>query len=298
MRLLVTGALGQLGSEVVDAARARGMEASGVDRADWDLCDASAIAAALDANAFDAVVNCAAWTDVDGAESHRDEAYRINSAAPGTLALECARRGLFLLHLSTDYVFDGVSPRAVDEDAAPAPCSVYGASKLAGEEAVRTAGGRCAIVRTSGLYGRDGPNFVIKVLRRAAAGEELRVVDDQVTSPTWTGHLATALLRLLELRAVGTYHLTNSGSTTWYAFAYAAVELAGLNVTIEPISSADLASPARRPQYSVLANGAWQRLGEPLLPTWQSALASYLAELRARGVSWLPATQRGAVGQA
>lgn len=283
MRLLVTGARGQLGGEIAGAAPGRGFEVVALSDTECDIRDRAAVAAALDAQPVDAVVNCAAWTDVDGAESHPEEAYAVNAVAPGVLAVECVRRGLLLVHLSTDYVFDGTGGAPIVEDALASPRSVYGASKLAGEEAIRAAGGRHLIVRTSGLYGRDGPNFVLKVLQRAAAGEELRVVTDQVSSPTWTAHLADALLRLIDLHVVGTFHVTNAGSTSWYGFASMAVERAGLPVPIRPISSADLASPARRPGYSVLATSKWLRLGEPPLPPWESALIAYIEELRRRG---------------
>ncbi|HEX6537644.1 MAG TPA: dTDP-4-dehydrorhamnose reductase [Candidatus Dormibacteraeota bacterium] len=271
MRLLVTGAQGQLGSEFVEAARTRGLQTVALSHADCDIRDTAAVAAMLDAHAVDALVNCAAWRDVDGAESHRHEAYAVNAVAPGTLAVECARRTVMLVHLSTDYVFDGAATTAVDEEAPAVPRSVYGASKLAGEEAIRATGARHLIVRTSALYGRDGPNFVLTVLQRAAAEGELRVVADQVTSPTWTAHLAAALVRLLEHRAVGTYHVTGWGSTSWDRFAATAVELAGLPATVRPISSEEL------------ANTAWRRLGEPPLPPWQTGLSSYIAELRRRG---------------
>ena len=283
MRLLVTGAQGQLGSEFVESARTRGLHTVALSHADCDIRDTTAVAAMLDAHAVDALVNCAAWTDVDGAESHRQEAYAVNAVAPGMLAVECARRAVMLVHLSTDYVFDGAATTAVDEEAPAVPRSVYGTSKLAGEEAIRATGPRHLIVRTSGLYGRDGPNFVLTVLQRAAAEGELRVVADQVTSPTWTAHLAGALVRLLEHRAVGTYHVTGSGSTSWDRLAATAVELAGLPATVRPISSEELGAPAPRPHHVVLANSAWRRLGEPPLPQWQTGLSSYIADLRRRG---------------
>lgn len=283
MRLLITGARGQLGSELALAAPAGGMSAVAVDVDECDIRDRDAVARALDANLIECVVNCAAWTDVEGAESHRDEAFAINADGALALAEECARRSLLLVHLSTDYVFDGSGGEPIAEDATPCPQSVYGASKLAGEDAVRGSGVRYQIVRTSGLYGRDGPNFILKVLRRAAERNELRVVDDQVTSPTWTAHLSAALLRLIERGAEGTYHLANSGGASWYRIASAAVNLAGLRADIRPISAAELDSPAKRPAFSVLENRAWLRLGEPPLPAWSEGVAGYVEELRVRG---------------
>jgi dTDP-4-dehydrorhamnose reductase len=246
------------------------------------------VAAALDEHRPDALVNCAAWTNVDSAESHRDEVFAVNETAVRALAEECARRRIRLMHISTDYIFDGSSPTPIPETATPSPLSVYGASKIAGEHAVRAVSESHVIVRTSGLYGRDGPNFLLKVLRRAAAGAEVRVVTDQVTAPTWTGHLAPALLRLLELGATGTYHLTNSGTTSWYEFAVAAVKYAGYPTAVCPIPTSELAAVARRPPYAVLDNCAWRSLGEPPLPSLTVALHEYVAQLRGRGMMPLP----------
>lgn len=283
MRLVILGAGGQLGSELRECAEARAVRAVGLTRAECDITDAASIRSALDQHSADAVINCAAWTDVDGAESHAAEAFAINRDGPAALAAECARRNLLLVHLSTDYVFNGMGTAPIAETETPVPRSVYGSSKLAGEEAVREILDTHQIVRTSGLYGRDGPNFVLKVLRRAASGEELRVVSDQVTSPTWTAHLAPALLRLAERGDPGTYHLTNTGSTTWYALAQAALGSAGIDAPVTPIETSDLALAADRPRYSVLDNGAWLRLGEAPLPAWDSALRGYIDELARRG---------------
>lgn len=283
MRVVILGAGGQIGSELALAAAAHGIGGVALTRADCDVTDRASIEAALDQHRSDAVINCAAWTDVDGAETHRSEAFAINAVAPGLLALECQRRDILLVHLSTDYVFSGAGHEPIAEDHPVGPRSVYGASKLAGEAAVRATSDRHQIVRTSGLYGRDGPNFVLKVLHRAAGGAELRVVTDQVTSPTWTRHLADALLRLAERGTAGTYHVTNSGAARWYDVAMAAVACAGIDVAVTPITTGDLTTAAERPHYSVLANGAWLRLGETPLPAWDIAVRDYVAELRERG---------------
>ena len=283
MRLLILGAGSQLGGELAEFAPALGAPTVGLTRAECDITDTASIRSALDEHSADAVINCAAWTDVDGAESHAAEAFAINRDGPAALARECAQRHVLLVHLSTDYVFSGSGAVPIAETDTPAPRSVYGASKLAGEEAVRQTAERHQIVRTSGLYGRDGPNFVLKVLRRAAKGEELRVVSDQTTSPTWTAHLAPSLLRLAARGNPGTYHLTNTGSTTWYAVAQAAVASAGIHTPVTPIETSDLAPAADRPRYSVLDNGAWLRLGEAPLPAWDSALRGYVDELARRG---------------
>lgn len=282
-KLLITGAGGQLGAELILRAGAAGVAAVGLREAQLDVTDRRAIARALDEERPTALVNCAAWTNVDAAETHRDEACAVNATAPGLLAEECARRDVVLLHVSTDYVFDGEAREPIPESATAAPLSVYGASKLAGEEAVRAVSERHVVVRTSGLYGRDGPNFVLTVLQQAAAGAGLRVVTDQVTAPTWTGHLAPALLRLLELGAAGTFHLTSAGSTSWYEFAVAALGYAGSRTPVRAITTTDLERPARRPKHAVLDNQAWRVLGEAALPPWTAGLRDYVAELRERG---------------
>ena len=283
MRLVILGAGSQLGRELTACAPGLGATAIALTRAECDITDSAAIRAALERHSADAVINCAAWTDVDGAESHPAEAFAINRDGPAALAAECAQRQVLLVHLSTDYVFDGSGAVPIAETDTPGPRSVYGASKLAGEEAVRQAAGLHQIVRTSGLYGSDGPNFVLKVLGRAASGEELRVVSDQVTSPTWTAHLAPALVRLAARGNPGTYHLTNSGSATWYEVAQAAVASAGIETSVTPIETSVLALAADRPRYSVLDNGAWISLGEAPLPPWESALRGYVDELAHRG---------------
>ena len=282
MRLLIAGAGGQLGRELADIALHRGVLAEAPTEATLDITDERAIVAALDEHRPDALVNCAAWTNVDGAEANSDAAYAVNHTGARLLAEQCARRGIVLVHLSTDYVFDGTSPEAIPESAAPSPLSVYGASKLSGEQAVRAASDKHVIVRTSGLYGRDGPNFILKLLQLAASGAELRVVSDQFTAPTWTGHLAPALLRLLERGVTGTYHLTNSGTTSWYDFAVFALCEAGFTTDVKPIATSDLAAVARRPQHAVLDNGAWRALGESPLPPWTEGVRAYLGELRGR----------------
>lgn len=283
MRVVITGVGGQLGGELVLCASAHGVEALGLTRAECDVTDPASVRKALDRYPADAVINCAAWTDVDGAESHAAEAFAVNRDGPATLAKECAQRHVLLVHLSTDYVFSGSAAVPIVETDTPGPRSVYGASKLAGEEAVRQTANRHQIVRTSGLYGRDGPNFVLKVLRRAASGEEVRAVSDQVTSPTWTAHLAPALLRLAARGNPGTYHLTNAGSTTWYEVAKAAIASAAIDTPVRPIETSDLALAADRPLYSVLDNAAWLRLGEAPLPPWDSALRGYVDQLARRG---------------
>jgi len=215
---------------------------------------------------------------VDAAEAEEAAAHAVNAEGPRVLAEACQPRGILLCHLSTDYVFDGTATEPIDEAAAPNPRSAYGRGKLAGETAVRVALASHQIVRTAWLYGQEGPNFVLTMLRLARERGALRVVADQWGSPTWTGHLAPALVRLVECGTPGTYHLTNSGSTSWHGFAQAIVEEAGLDVPVEAIPSSDFPTPAPRPAYSVLANRAWEGLGEAPLPPWREGLRAYLAQ--------------------
>ncbi|HZS13184.1 MAG TPA: dTDP-4-dehydrorhamnose reductase [Candidatus Dormibacteraeota bacterium] len=276
MRILVLGAGGQLGRELVQATTSH--EVVGLTRAECDIAEPGAASRALEQSRPDAVVNCAAWTKVDAAEEHRDEAFRANAEGPRLLAEACADARVLLCHISTDYVFDGTATAPIPEDAPTHPLGVYGESKLAGEEAIRAVDGRHQIVRTSWLYGQDGPNFVLTMLRLGAERDELRVVADQRGAPTWTGHLAPALLRLVELGQTGTYHLTSGGETTWCEFARAIMDAAGLGARVEPTTTAEYGAPAPRPAYSVLDNAAWRASGEPPLPDWRDALGRYLQE--------------------
>jgi len=276
----VLGAAGQLGGDLIEAGRARGDRMTALTRAECDITSRADVDRAIDgARGADAVINCAGWTRVDAAEDHEDEAAAVNAAGAGIVAAACAAAGLRLCHMSTDYVFDGDATEPIDESARPAPRTAYGRTKLQGELAVAE---RCPdhlIVRTSWLFGRQGPNFVLTILRLAANRPEVRVVGDQRGTPTWTGHLAPAILRLIEIGSPGTYHLTNSGTATWHELAVAAVERAGLTTRVVPITTAEYPTAARRPPYSVLDNRRWRELGENPLPAWELGLASYLATL-------------------
>jgi len=277
VRVLVTGGGGQLGRESVPALRAAGHEPIPLRHAELDISVPGTAERALAEHRPAAVLNCAAWTAVDAAEDQPDAAMRANAVGPGLLAAACAAAGVRLCHVSTDFVFDGSATAPMDESTPPRPLGVYGASKLAGEEEVRR---RCPdhqVARTAWLFGRQGPNFVLTMLRLARERGALRVVADQRGSPTWTGSLAPALVRLLERGTAGTYHLVNSGEASWYDLAVATLEEAGLaGVRVEPITTAAFPTRARRPAYSVLDCRAWRELGEPPLPPWREALRSYL----------------------
>jgi dTDP-4-dehydrorhamnose reductase len=280
MRIVVTGADGQLGLELVRALAPLG-EVVGTTIADLDLTDAGC-AGRVAALRPDWVVHAAAATDVDGCERDPGWALAVNGEGTRRVVEGCGRTGAGLVYVSTDYVFDGRKGAPYAEDDPPAPLNAYGRSKLAGEEAVRTFGGRWAIVRTAWLYGVQGKNFVTTILDRARAGRPLRVVDDQTGSPTYAADLADGMASLLSGRHTGVFHATNSGACSWFAFAREILRLAGLAPdAVQPMSSAELDRPARRPAYSVLGDAAWRAAGLPPLRPWPEALAAMLARLRA-----------------
>jgi dTDP-4-dehydrorhamnose reductase len=284
VRILLTGGGGQLARELLDVATASGHEIRSTNHDQCDITDLDEVRATLEEVGPDVLINCAAWTHVDAAESNADEAYRINAIGPRVLATACAPREVLIVHISTDYVFDGAASSPINEWQVPRPRSVYGASKLAGENEIRALARRHQVVRTSWLYGRHGPNFVLTMLRAAEQDGPLRVVADQLGSPTWTGHLAPALLRLVSRDLPGTYHLTNSGAVSWHGFAEAIFAGAGRSVEVTPVPTSEYPTPAPRPAYSVLDNRVWRLLGESTLPDWRDGLSAYLRQLHDRGV--------------
>jgi dTDP-4-dehydrorhamnose reductase len=277
-RWLCFGAGGQLGRSFAAVAAARGVEAHALARADVDIADATSVARALDRVRPEVVLNCAAMTKVDLCESEAAEAERANALAPALLARACRGRAL-LVHLSTEYVFSGEACRPIPEDAPTEPLSVYGRTKLAGETAVREAGGEHLLVRTQWVFG-PGPNFVRTILAAAARGQALTVVEDQLGRPTWSAALARAILGAVEAGARGTLHLACEGIASWCDFARAIVAEGarrGLapEVPVRPIATRELARPAARPAYGVLSLERARKLGLEL-PHWQEALAAYL----------------------
>jgi dTDP-4-dehydrorhamnose reductase len=274
MRLLVTGAAGMLGHDVAAAATRAGHDVTPLSRRELDVTDPAAVSASIGAARPDAVINCAAWTDVDGAEAEEPAATAVNGAGAGNVATASAAAGAFCVQLSTDYVFDGTATEPYVESAATAPLGAYGRSKLAGERAVaQAAPGAHAIVRTSWLFGEHGGNFVATMLRLARERESLTVVDDQVGCPTFTGHLATALVAIAERRLPGIRHVAGAGSCSWHDLAAAAFAATGAAVELSRGRTVDLARPAPRPAYSVLRS---ERPDTPVLPSWEAGLHAYL----------------------
>jgi dTDP-4-dehydrorhamnose reductase len=286
MRVAIVGAAGQLGREL--ARRLPRETTIALAREDLDLRDAAAVAPRLASLAPDVVVNAAADNRVDAAEADPGEAFAVNAEAVGQLARACRASGAFLVHVSTDYVFDGRARRPYAEDDPPNPLSAYGRSKLAGERLAAEHCPRHAVVRVAGLYAAGGSrgkggSFVDRVLARARAGQPLRVVADQVTAPTWAADVAATLTALVPRLVggdapTGVYHVTNAGEASWHAFACAALALAEVPGEVAPITSDELAAAAARPAYSVLANTRLAAVGVPPLRPWRAALEAYLAE--------------------
>jgi dTDP-4-dehydrorhamnose reductase len=283
LRILVVGANGQLGRDLGPTLRARGHDVTGLDRRALDITDAEAVTRAVAQTRPERVVNCAAYTRVDPAEGEPKRAYAVNRDGARNLAQACARAGVPFCHISTDFVFSQDPPdppRPWAETDLPAPRGVYAESKRAGELECLAAGGPLYLVRTSWLYGGQGPNFPLAISRAAAAGVRLKVVADQQGTPTWAGHLAPALSLLLEQESLGLYHLTGSGATTWLHFAQAILAEVGIAVGVEATTTAAWGAPAPRPRYSVLDNGSWRGLGMAPLPAWEEGLSQYVAAER------------------
>lgn len=284
-RVLVTGAAGQIGRALM-ASAPDGVDVRGVTRAELDIGSASDIDAAFAEHRPDIVINAAAFTAVDAAETHREQAFRINAYGPASLADAAARRGIRMVHLSSDFVFDGTTREPYPCDAKAHPLSVYGASKAAGEAAVRASAPGALIVRTSWVYAAQGQNFVRTMLRLMARSTAVRVVADQFGIPTHASSFAKALWALVEDEAAGTCHLTDAGPTSWFDFAVAIrgeasrLHLLSSPAAVVPIPTVDYPTPARRPAFSVLdSTGTWNRLGRSA-PHWRSELRAMLTELK------------------
>ena len=274
MRVFVTGGRGQLAAEFAPLAGTA--ETLAPARDELDIRDAEAVSRAIEEFAPTLVVHAAAWTDVDGAESDPAGAFAVNETGSRNVARAARAAGAALVAYSTDYVFAGDAEGGYVESDPPAPRSVYGASKLAGEVAVREEHPDARIVRTAWVFAPRGKNFVRTMLRLGAELPELRVVDDQRGSPTYTRHLAEATLALVDRCPPGTYHLAGAGSCSWYEFASSIISHAGLPARVVPIGSDELDRPAPRPACSILRS---EHACTPTLPSWQAGLEACLHEL-------------------
>jgi len=275
--ILVTGANGQLGFELARVLAPCGTIVT-TDRASLDLADVDSIAATVRAAKPALIVNAAAYTAVDRAQTERDLAHAINGRAPDVLAEEARRIGATLIHYSTDYVFDGHARTPYAEDAPTAPLNVYGESKLAGERAIATSGAHALVFRTSWVYGLRGKNFLLTIRKLAAERDELAIVADQTGVPNWCRALARATRRVVDLglpkltERAGLYHMSSTGSATWFEFARAIVGDSE-RPRLKPITTADFPTPAQRPAYGVLSTAKFERTFGFALPPWRDALA-------------------------
>jgi dTDP-4-dehydrorhamnose reductase len=284
MRLLLTGAGGQLGTDI--RKEATGIEILPLTHTELDITNGAAVLKACRDFHPDVIINTAAYIRVDDCETNTDQAYAVNALGAGNVAMAAREVGAKLVHISTDYVFGGGESsdgHPLTEFDTPVPVNVYGASKLAGEDDVRKLCRRYFIVRSSGLFGTagnsgKGGNFVETMLRLAGEREELRVVDDQIFSPTYTRDQAIKVLQLAETDKFGIYHITNSGACSWYGFTQEILKLAGLDVKVSPITSEQYQLTARRPAYSVLDNYQLHYVGMEAMRPWQEALAAYMKE--------------------
>ena len=281
MKILLTGRTGQIGWELERCLPSLG-EVATFDHASLDLADPDQIVARVREVKPALIVNAAAYTNVDRAESEPELAMRINTAAPEILAGEAKRLGALLIHYSTDYVFDGTKPTPYLETDPPNPINAYGKSKLQGELAIQSSGCRHLILRTSWVYGLRGTNFLLTILRLAHERRDIRVVDDQVGAPTWCRDLAVATTQLAQEASAqeggGLFHLTASGATTWYGFAREILRLRGIDTPVKPIRTREYPTPARRPANSLLSAAAVSSRWNLTMQQWQISLTACLRE--------------------
>lgn len=274
-KILVTGAAGMLGSKMMSVMQEQ-FTVVGVRHAEMDITDPAVVKKVIGVERPDAVINCAAYTRVDDCETDHREAFSVNADGPRNLADACRDHGARLVHISTDYIFDGTKSEPYIEEDVPNPLNVYGRSKLDGEKNIRRCLEDHLIVRTSWLYGENGANFVNTILRLASERDELRIVNDQHGCPTYTTDLALAIKALLERDARGTYHVANAGICSWYEFACEILKAKGINTPVVPISTAEFPRPAKRPAWSVLGTNKYSDATGNVVRPWKEALKVYL----------------------
>lgn len=283
MKVMVIGAGGQLGGDLGRLLPPE--DCIPLAHAEIEICDPESVRQAFERHQPNVVINTAAFHRVDDCESQGDRAFQTNALAVRGLAQACRARGAVLVHFSTDYVFDGAQTEPYVETDRPGPLSVYAASKLAGEHLVAATHPKHFVIRTCGLFGLGGSrskggggNFVETMLRAAAQGKHLRVVSDQIVTPTATADLARKVIELIQTESYGLYHITAQGSCSWYEFARTIFELSSIRADLEPVTAEAFGAPARRPAYSVLRNRNLEMLGLDDMPPWQAGLRRYLVE--------------------
>lgn len=284
MKILVTGVKGQLGYDVVNELEKRGIEAVGVDIQEMDITDAASVDKVIREAAPDAVIHCAAYTAVDAAEENEELCRKVNADGPRNIAKVCKALDIKLLQVSTDYVFDGKGERAWEPEDVCQPKSVYGQTKYEGELAVKELTDKYFIVRIAWVFGINGKNFVKTMLNLAKTHDTIRVVNDQFGSPTYTYDLARLLVDMILTDKYGTYHATNEGSCSWYEFACAIFEAAGVEVNVVPVTSEEYGAKANRPQNSRMSKEKLTQMGFERLPEWKDALRRYIVELKKENI--------------
>lgn len=279
MKIIVTGSKGQLGTDVVAKLIANGIEAIGADLPELDITDSEAVESFVSVSGADAVIHCAAFTNVDTAETEKETCRRINADGTLNIARSCAKHGLKMLYISTDYVFGGEGETPFETDSETSPCNYYGISKLDGEKAVIENCNKYFIVRISWVFGENGKNFVKTMLRLSKEREEITVVSDQIGSPTYTKDLSKLLCDMITTEKYGVYHATNEGFCSWAKFASKIMELSGSKTKIIPIMSSEYKTVAIRPANSRLSKTSLDNNGFERLPHWIDALERFLGNI-------------------
>ena len=279
MKIIVTGANGQLGTDVTAQLRKCGHTVVAADIAELDITDSSAVEVFFKNEKPDAVIHCAAYTNVDGAETDREICKKINADGTKNIAIACKKHGAKLLYTSTDYVFDGKGTEAFETDAATAPCNYYGETKLMGEIAVKENCDKFFIVRISWVFGKNGKNFVKTMLRLSKERDEITVVCDQLGSPTYTPDLAQLFCEMIETDKYGIYHATNENYCSWAEFAAETMRISGAKTKIIPVASSEYKTVAVRPANSRMSKASLDKAGFSRLPSWQNALERFISEI-------------------
>ena len=281
MKVLVTGVKGQLGYDVVRELQSRGHGAIGVDIEEMDVTDETAVSRVMEETAPEAVIHCSAFTAVDRAEEERELCYKVNVEGTENIAKMCQKLGCKMLYLSTDYIFSGEGQRPWEPEDTPSPLNAYGQSKYQGEVALRQYVDKYFIVRISWVFGINGNNFIKTMLRLGKENGAVKVVDDQIGSPTYTFDLAKLLVDMIETEQYGAYHATNEGLCSWYEFAKEIFQEANMKeVTVTPVSSEEFPVKAKRPKNSRMSKEKLVQNGFSLLPSWQDAVKRYIKELK------------------
>lgn len=275
MKILITGAYGMLGSDLREVLKNHELIVTGSK--DLDITNEENVIDFIDENSPEVVINAAAYTAVDDCETNYDEAYAVNAIGPKNLAIACKKQDVPLVHISTDYVFDGSKTTPLLENDALGPQSAYGKTKLEGEKFIQEYTDKYFILRTAWLYGIHGNNFVQTMLSLAENHDEITVVDDQIGSPTYSLDLAVSIANLLNSDKYGIYHLTNEGECSWYEFSKRIFELSDVDVKVLPVTTEEFPRPAPRPHYSVLSNQKWIKAGFPPMRKYEEALSDYLS---------------------